>query len=155
MHARIPLSTSASGLAGRRRLDALALAALTALVVLLLSGCATTAGEPAGIDHGATVSALLPTQHPTEPPPSAAALAATAIPPTGAATAAAPPTIPPPPTYTPRPRPTYTPRPAPTRESEGGRQPAENFRARLLDGSELELSDTLGTPTLLAFWAPW
>ena len=152
MRARTLLSTGASGVAGRRWLDALA--ALAALVVLLLSGCATTAGEPAGIDHAATVSALLPTQHPTEPP-SATALAATAIPPAGAAMAATPPTIPPPPTYTPRPRPTYTPRPAPTRESEGGRQPAENFRARLLDGSELELSDTLGTPTLLAFWAPW
>ena len=154
MRARITLTAGASGVAGRRRLVALALAALTALVVLLLSGCATTAREPAGIDHGATVSALLPTQHPKEPPPSATALAATAIPPTTSA-AVNPPTIPPPPTYTPRPRPTYTPRPAPTPAGEGARQPAENFRARLLDGSELELSDTLGTPTLLAFWAPW
>ena len=155
MRARITLSAGASGVAGRRRLVALALAALTALVVLLLTGCATTAEEPGAIDHGATVAALLPTQHPTEPPPSATALAATEIPPTGTATAATPPTTPPPPTYTPRPRPTYTPRPAPTPAGEGARQPAENFRARLLDGSELELSDTLGTPTLLAFWAPW
>ena len=63
------------------------------------------------------------------------------------------------PTYTPRARPTYTPHPTPTRRATageaGGREAATPFAAYLLDGSQLALADTLGSPTLLAFWAPW
>ena len=43
-------------------------------------------------------------------------------------------------------------RPGPWRGS--GSRPVP-FQARLLDGRQLSLSETAGTPTLLAFWAPW
>ena len=59
------------------------------------------------------------------------------------------------PTYTPRPLPTYTPRPTPVPASERERAQGVPFQAETLDGSVLTLSDTYGTPTLLAFWAPW
>ena len=173
MRARILLLAGAPGAARRLRLGIPALAVLAALgVMLLLSGCATGAAEPGSVNPGATLAAALPTEPPPATPISPTSTPpATAIPPTSTPTAilptstppatAIPPTSTPPPTYTPRPRPTYTPRPAPTRagegesESEGERQPAAPFRAHLLDGSELALSDTFGTPTLLAFWAPW
>ena len=32
---------------------------------------------------------------------------------------------------------------------------AVRFEARTLDGTVITLADTVGTPTLLAFWAPW
>ena len=89
------------------------------------------------------MAAMLPNADPTEPA-------------TAATTALADPTdTPAPPTYTPRPRPTYTPRPAPTQAGDGERAAATPFRAELLDGTEITLSDTIGAPTLLAFWAPW
>ncbi len=118
--------------------------AIVAMLGGLLLGCTSpSSGAPAVIDHGATVDAMLPTAAPTEPP-----------------TAMADPTVmptdtPAPPTYTPRPRPTYTPRPVPTREGDGERIAATPFQAELLDGTEITLSETFGTPTLLAFWAPW
>ena len=164
MRARILLLAGASGAARRLRLGIPALAVLAALgVMLLLSGCATGAAEPGSVNPGATLAAALPTEPPPATPiPPTSTPPATAIPPTSTPPPTAiPPTSTPPPTYTPRPRPTYTPRPAPTRagegesEGEGERQPAAPFRAHLLDGSELALSDTFGTPTLLAFWAPW
>lgn len=135
--------------------------------VLLLAGlgCATPepgAGSGVGVgqpDYAATVNALAPTWDPTATPqPSAAA------PPTETATppAATPqptdtvaPT--PQPTYTPRPRPTYTPHPLPDAGiAAAERAPGLFFEAILLDGSEFNMEEaTLGTPTLLAFWAPW
>lgn len=53
------------------------------------------------------------------------------------------------------PPPTYTRRPSPTKPSAGERAPSIPFQARTLDGSTFELSQTFGTPTLIAFWAPW
>ena len=124
--------------------------ALALAVAVFLVGCEAPAERASEPDHAATVQVLLPTAEPTEPPT-----------PTVALTAAESGAPPPPPTYTPRPmptdtlRPTYTPRPAPTQVSGGERQPSIAFQARLLDGTEMALPDTFGTPTLLAFWAPW
>ena len=119
----------------------IARATLVVVVTLggLLLGCATSPAAPGtDADHNATVQALLPTAEPTDPP------TATTTPiPTAA------------PTDTPRPQPTYTPRPAPTQEGDGERRAAIPFQAELLDGTEIALADTFGTPTLLAFWAPW
>ena len=114
-------------------------------VSILLLGCGTSDSQPAPPDYQATVQLLLPTAEPTEPP-------TPTVKPTDTV---------PPPTYTPIPtltataRPTYTPRPSPTQVGAGERQPAITFQARLLDGTDLTLPDTFGTPTLLAFWAPW
>ena len=52
-------------------------------------------------------------------------------------------------------RPTYTPRPAPTEAVAEERQAGPLFQAVLLDGNKFDLANTLGTPTLLTFWAPW
>lgn len=59
------------------------------------------------------------------------------------------------PTPTPAPRPTYTPRPPPTQATADGREPNIPFEAETIDGSQFNLEDTIGTPTLIAFWAPW
>ena len=102
-------------------------------------GCNQTPGETPAGNYGATVEALLPTAEPTAPP------APTSVPPTDT----------PAPTFTPRPRPTYTPRPTPTKATAENRQPAITFNAPTLDGSEFSLQDGFGSPTLLAFFAPW
>jgi hypothetical protein len=73
----------------------------------------------------------------------------------GGAAAPAPPTDMPAPTYTPRPQPTYTPWPTPTKATTEDRQPAIPFNAQMLGGSEFSLQEAYGSPTLLAFWAPW
>ena len=106
-------------------------------------GCSQTPGETPPTDYGATVEAMLPTAEPTAPPT-----------PTLTPTSA-PPTETPAPTFTPRPRPTYTPWPTPTKATTEDRQPAIPFNAQTLDGSEFSLQDGFGSPTLLAFWAPW
>ncbi len=132
---------------------------ICALASVFLGGCAPNTAEPGGSDHSATVQVLLPT---SENPAAPSGDAPAAIPPTDSPTLItatdtpiAATDTPAPATYTPRPPPTYTPRPAPTREGDGEREEAVTFQAQLLDGSVLNLSDTLGTPTLLAFWAPW
>ena len=141
--------------------------AIAALACLLVAGC--TAPPPAPVDSSATVEALLPTMDPptpaaTETEPAVAATDSTPGDPasTDAApmNAASPPLptatdAPASPTYTPRPPPTYTPRPAPESAADGERPPAILFQAELVDGTVLDLADTYGTPTLLAFWAPW
>ena len=43
----------------------------------------------------------------------------------------------------------------PTPDGADQRPPAPTFAGALLDGNEYRLADTLGTPTLLMFWAPW
>ena len=45
--------------------------------------------------------------------------------------------------------------PTPALGGAGPRLPAPMFTGALLDGNEYRLADTLGTPTLLMFWAPW
>ena len=125
-----------------------------AVVMLAIAGCG---GLPA-TDDEATAAVLLPTA-----PPPATATPAPIPTATAAAGAADMPPAPsaatPRPTYTPRARPTYTPHPTPTRPAPAGdvngREAAVPFAAYLLDGSQLALADTLGAPTLLAFWAPW
>ena len=127
--------------------------ALLALILILgaiLVGCAAPAEQPATPDYEATVRLLLPTAEPTEPP------TPTAMPTPESPTATSRPTDTPEPTATLRP--TYTPRPMPAPAGSGGaseREPAIPFHAHLLDGGELALPETFGTPTLLAFWAPW
>ena len=133
-----------------------------AVVMLAIAGCAglpaSSGGAAPATDYEATVQALLP----TAPPPATATPApiptATTMP-GGADTPPAPSVATPRPTYTPRARPTYTPHPTPTRPAPAGevngREAAVPFAAYLLDGSQLALADTLGAPTLLAFWAPW
>ncbi|MYC33603.1 MAG: hypothetical protein F4X64_10555 [Chloroflexi bacterium] len=37
----------------------------------------------------------------------------------------------------------------------GEREQSIPFQAQALDGRSISLSDTLGAPTLLVFWAPW
>ena len=151
-----------------------ALLGLTAGLLLLAGiGCTTPATAPmptldAGVappDYAATVNALAPsrilptlTPTPSPPPPTdtpqPTATATATLAPTST------PTPSPQPTYTPRLRPTYTPRPLPNQNQSGGvmaaeRSPGLFFEAILLDGSKFSMEDTLGTPTLLAFWAPW
>ncbi len=128
--------------------------ALLALIILalgtILVSCAAPAEQPATPDYQATVQILLPTAEPTEPPTPAA------MPTPESPTATSRPADTPEPTA--NLRPTYTPRPLPApAESDGSseREPAIPFHAHLLDGSELALPETFGTPTLLAFWAPW
>ena len=143
---------------------------LSAIIALAIScafmlGCAASAVDSADAKHSATVQALLPTSEPTGPPPTATteARGARAYTPTPAAatsTPAAPtPTpaadTPARPTSTPVPQPTYTPRPTPPPAGEAERDEGILFQAQTLDGSVINLSDTRGTPTLLAFWAHW
>lgn len=122
------------------------LGAAAGVLLLFGVGCATPGGgSDAGYiqpDYAATVNALAPSRVlPTLTPTSN-------------------PTASPQPTYTPRPRPTYTPRPLPNQNQGGGitaaeRSPGLFFQATLVDGQEFDMEDTLGTPTLLAFWAHW
>lgn len=139
--------------------------------ILLLTGigCTTPApggGTDAGVaptNYAATVNALAPSRVLPTLTPTPSPLPPTDTPqPTATATAtlATTPTPSPQPTYTPRLRPTYTPRPLPNQNQSGGvmaaeRSPGIFFETILLDGSKFSMEDTLGTPTLLAFWAPW
>ena len=109
-----------------------------ALVCVAVSGCANSQHDAESTRYESTVQALLPAHEATP-----------TVPPTIAPTDA------PPPTYTPRPAPTYTPRPLPPVSFAGERENAPLFQAALLDGAVYDLADTLGAPTLLAFWAPW
>ncbi len=118
-------------------LTAFAWLALT-LVGVAVSGCANSQYDAESTRYESTVAALLPAREATP-----------TVPPTIA------PTDTPPPTYTPRPAPTYTPRPLPAAPFAGEREDAPIFQAALLDGAVYDLADTLSTPTLLAFWAPW
>ena len=132
-----------------------------AVVMMAIAGCgglpASSGGAAPATDYEATVQALLPTAPATAtatpaPIPTATAAGGADTPPAPSATTLRP-------TYTPRARPTYTPHPTPTRRAVAGdvngREAAVPFAAYLLDGSQLALADTLGAPTLLAFWAPW
>ena len=114
---------------------------------VILVGCAAPAEPAATPDYPATIQLLLPTAEPTEPPAPTAMLTPQPL------TDAAPPTDTPAPTASLRP--TYTPRPLPTQAEASEREPSIPFQASLLDGTDLLLADTMGAPTLLAFWAPW
>ncbi len=124
-------------------LRSLAFAVFALALCAATLGCNQTPDETPARDYGATVEALLPTADPTAPP------TLTPLP------SSAPLTDTPAPTYTPRPQPTYTPWPTPTKATTENRQPAIPFNAQMLDGSEFSLPDGFGSPTLLAFWAPW
>ena len=142
MNRRMHITPAILGRTNNQALHRLILVVILLAICATLIGCNRTLAEDTSRDYGATVEALLPTADPTAPPPT---LTATAIPPTDT----------PAPTYTPRPQPTYTPWPTPTRATTEDRQPAIPFNAQLLDGSEFSLPDAYGSPTLLAFWAPW
>ena len=103
-----------------------------------LLACAAPASDGPDAEYSATVEVLIPTSAPASQSDSAVS-----------------PTNTPAPTYTPRPLPTYTPRPVPLPAGDQERAEAVPFQALTLDGSTLSLPDTYGTPTLLAFWAPW
>ena len=140
----------------RKLMAAFSVCAVACLSLLLVACAAPSANQP-DPEYSATVPALVPTY---EAVSQSTSESATSIPPTVASASptdtAVPPTDPPPPpTYTPRPLPTYTPRPAPVPVGDGGRSEGIPFQAQTLDGSVINLSDTHGTPTLLAFWAPW
>lgn len=131
----------------------MAILAATFLVVSLLACTAETPPDDPDSEHATRVAALLPTTESASPTDAA-------VPPTDAPAALGNTPVPPTetpvlPTYTPRPLPTYTPRPAPVPAGERERADAIPFQAQSLDGTEVVLSDTFGTPTLLAFWAPW
>ena len=143
MNRRMHITPAILGRTNNQALHHLVLVVALLAVCATLIGCNRTPAENPGGDYGATVEALLPTADPTAPP--APTPTATAIPPTDT----------PAPTYTPRPQPTYTPWPTPTKATTEDRQPAIPFNAQMLDGSEFSLSDSYGSPTLLAFWAPW
>ena len=135
---------------GTFRLSSCALLVLILILGVILVGCAAPAEQSATPDYQATVQILLPTAEPTEPPTPMAMLTPESP------TATSRPTDTPEPTATLHP--TYTPRPLPAPAESGGsseREPAIPFHAHLLDGGELALPETFGTPTLLAFWAPW
>ena len=125
-------------------------AVLLTLAGALLVGCAGPAAPPGnGVLPAAPVW-----QEPTLPP------AATATPAALADAAAASADKPAAPVFTPMStpvHPTYTPRPVPTRlgDADAERPAAPAFQAVTLDGTAVYLEDLRGTPTLLAFWAPW
>ena len=48
-----------------------------------------------------------------------------------------------------------TPAPSWDTEEVAARRPAIPFSGQALDGSEFALSNTVGAPMLIAFWAPW
>ena len=123
----------------RQSLLRIALLVAVLAVCAALVACEQTATEAPDSDYGATVEVLLPTADPTVPP----------------TPTSAPPTDMPAPTYTPRPQPTYTPWPTPTKATTEDRQRAILFNAQMLGGSEFSLQEAYGSPTLLAFWAPW
>lgn len=143
MNHRTPVTPNIARRVNRRFLQRLIFVIAALALCAATLGCGQTPAETQAGDYGATVEALLPTADPTVPP--TPTLAPTSIPPTDT----------PAPTYTPRPRPTYTPWPTPTKATTEDRQPAIPFNARMLDGSEFSLPDAYGSPTLLAFWAPW
>ena len=140
----------------RKLMAAFSVCAVACLGLFLVACAAPSANQP-DAEYSATVPALVPT---SEAVSQSTSESATSIPPTvtspSPADTAVPPTDPPPPpTYTPRPLPTDTPRPAPVPAGDGARSESTPFQAQALDGSVINLSDTYGTPTLLAFWAPW
>ncbi len=54
------------------------------------------------------------------------------------------------------PQPSYTPTlTAQPADDAGEQRPSILFAGQLLDGSAFDLNNTIGTPTLLVFWAPW
>ena len=107
---------------------------------MAMVACGQRPAETPQSNYGATVEALLPTAEPTAPPTQTPVPSHTDSPA---------------PTYTPRPQPTYTPWPTPTKATTEDREPAIPFNAQMLDGSSFSLPDAYGSPTLLAFWAPW
>ena len=133
-----------------RRLTAIFAVVAATCIIMSSFGCGAPPPDGPDAESAARVDALLPTAEPVAP---AVARAYTAVSPTN--DPAAPINTPVPPTYTPRPLPTYTPRPVPIPAGEGERTQAIPFQAQSLDGAEVNLPDTFGTPTLLAFWAPW
>ncbi len=143
MNRRMHITPAILGRTNNRALHRLVLVVTLLAVCATLIGCNRTPAETPGGDYGATVETLLPTADPTAPP--APTPTASAIPPADT----------PAPTYTPRPQHTYTPWPTPTKATTEDRQPAIPFNAQMLDGSEFSLPDAYGSPTLLAFWAPW
>ena len=48
-----------------------------------------------------------------------------------------------------------TPAPSWDTEEAASRRPAIPFAGQALDGAEFALSNTVGAPMLIAFWAPW
>ena len=141
-----------------RRLTAImTISAAICLAVSLLACTAAPAPDAPDAEYATRVEALLPT---AESIATAVSSTNTAVPPTldpaAPVNTPVPATdTPAPPTYTPRPLPTYTPRPVPLPAGERERTQAIPFQAQSIDGSEVNLPDTFGTPTLLAFWAPW
>ena len=143
MNHRMPVVPAIVRREYRHLLRSLAFAVFALALSAATLGCNQTPGETQTGDYGATVEALLPTADPTAPPTPTAL--PTSVPPTDA----------PAPTYTPRPQPTYTPWPTPTKATAEDRRPAIPFNAQMLNGSEFSLQDGFGSPTLLAFFAPW
>ena len=143
----------------RRNLSSILVVLALAVACALMAACGAPSANQAEPEHAATVQVLLPAADPTAPPAPESRNQAQPDRPTATARPADTP-VPAadtsvPPTYTPRPLPTYTPRPAPAPASGGDRTMAVRFEARTLDGTVITLADTVGTPTLLAFWAPW
>ncbi len=145
MDRRIPVKPAVTRMTACCFLKRVSFAVAALALCMALVACSQTAVATPESDYGATVEALLPTAEPTVPPTPTLPPTPTWIPPTDT----------PAPTYTPRPQPTYTPRPTPTPATTEERQPAIPFNAQMLDGSEFSLADGYGSPTLLAFWAPW
>lgn len=143
MNRRIAIAATAVRRANAGASRALLFAAVALVWCAMVIGCNQTPAETPSTDYSATVEAMLPTADPTVPP--TPTLSPTSIPPSDT----------PAPTFTPRPRPTYTPWPTPTKATTEDRQPAIPFNAQMLDGSEFSLPDAYGSPTLLAFFAPW
>ncbi len=143
MNHRIAISAATVRRTNARVLRHLLLVVATLILCSIGIGCNQPGPDTPSTNYSATVEAMLPTADPTVPPT-----------PTPTPTSI-PPTDTPAPTFTPRPRPTYTPWPTPTKATTEDRQPAIPFNAQMLDGSEFSLPDAFGSPTLLAFFAPW
>jgi len=143
MDHRIAIAAATMRRTNTRRLHRLLLVAAALLLWAVAVGCNQAPADTPSTNYSATVEAMLPAAGLTVPP------TPTAVP------TSVPPTDTPAPTHTPRLQPTYTPWPTPTKATVENRQRAIPFNAEMLDGSQFALQDGLGTPTLLAFFAPW
>ena len=123
--------------------------AVAVALCLAMVGCQTPTNDPGAGDAQpdppnieATVSAALRSLEETPPASSAGGTDPTSMSPPSAAPAATPSRQPTPPLTL-------------ASDATAQRPPAPMFARTFMDGNDYQLEDTVGTPTLLMFWAPW
>ena len=123
--------------------------AVAVALCLAMVGCQTPTNDPGAGDAQpdppnleATVSAALRSLEETQPASSAGGTDPASMSPPSAASAATPALQP-------------TARLQSASDGAAQRPPAPMFAGTFMDGNDYQLEDTVGTATLLMFWAPW